>query len=400
MSKPPPAERPRRTRLPAEQRKQQILSAAAQLIDQRGYGGVGIDDIGEAVGISGPAVYRHVAGKEALVVEVGLSFLDPLVDGSRAIVEKGDAPAETLDKLIQLAITEALRNTAALTVCLRHLWGISDGLLEPIYSQWNAVRSIWLQVLQATHPDLRADNAGVLVRAACGLVIGAQRSAHDLPPTRTIELLHQAVLQIADTEMAPFSVQSPASTGRWVRASRREQILDTAVSLFRARGYGGVSMADIADVIEVTPSATYRHFDSKEQILVVAFQRATSQMQAALNTALNSATSAEDALDRSVCAYARTCCDIRDLVSVALTEWYHLPEDAKKHRRDHASLLQDEWGHCLAVTRPDLTPVEARVLTKATMGLINEAARSSRLSRRPSLPDDLHRIAMSALRAP
>ena len=51
-------------------RRQAILDAATRLFSSRGYADTGIDDIGEAVGITGPAVYRHFTSKQELLVAV------------------------------------------------------------------------------------------------------------------------------------------------------------------------------------------------------------------------------------------------------------------------------------------------------------------------------------------
>ncbi len=51
-------------------------------------------------------------------------------------------------------------------------------------------------------------------------------------------------------------------------ANRRELILAAATRLFAERGYEHVSVGDIAAEVEVGPSALYRHFKGKEQILV------------------------------------------------------------------------------------------------------------------------------------
>ena len=48
-------------------RREQILAAAAELFARHGFHGVGIDDIGSAVGISGPALYRHFRSKDAML---------------------------------------------------------------------------------------------------------------------------------------------------------------------------------------------------------------------------------------------------------------------------------------------------------------------------------------------
>ena len=44
-----------------------IFSAAAELFRKQGYRGTRIEDIGAAVGTTGPAVYRHFPSKEALL---------------------------------------------------------------------------------------------------------------------------------------------------------------------------------------------------------------------------------------------------------------------------------------------------------------------------------------------
>ena len=47
----------------------------------------------------------------------------------------------------------------------------------------------------------------------------------------------------------------------------KERILDEALKLFAQRGYMGTSMNDIADRLEVTKAALYKHYKSKQEIL-------------------------------------------------------------------------------------------------------------------------------------
>jgi AcrR family transcriptional regulator len=60
-------------------------------------------------------------------------------------------------------------------------------------------------------------------------------------------------------------VDRPARRAR--PANRRELILAAATELFASRGYEHVSMGDVADAVAVGPSALYRHFSGKEQLL-------------------------------------------------------------------------------------------------------------------------------------
>lgn len=47
----------------------------------------------------------------------------------------------------------------------------------------------------------------------------------------------------------------------------RALILQTALELFGRHGYHGVSTRDIARAVEISPSAMYHHFRSKEELL-------------------------------------------------------------------------------------------------------------------------------------
>ena len=49
--------------------------------------------------------------------------------------------------------------------------------------------------------------------------------------------------------------------------SRREQILGTAASLFAARGFHGVSVAELGAACGISGPALYKHFPSKDAML-------------------------------------------------------------------------------------------------------------------------------------
>lgn len=59
---------------------------------------------------------------------------------------------------------------------------------------------------------------------------------------------------------------SPATRGTRPR-NRRELILAAAADLFAKQGYAKVAMGDLADAVGIGPSALYRHFSSKQEIL-------------------------------------------------------------------------------------------------------------------------------------
>src|SRR5688500_3082847 len=71
-------------------RRDEILRAAAQLFAERGSRAVGVDDVGAAVGVTGPAIYRHFASKDAMLAEMLLRISETLLAGGSERVARSE----------------------------------------------------------------------------------------------------------------------------------------------------------------------------------------------------------------------------------------------------------------------------------------------------------------------
>ena len=63
-------------------------------------------------------------------------------------------------------------------------------------------------------------------------------------------------------------------------AENRERIIDAAASLFRAKGFGGIGVADIMKAAELTHGGFYGHFDSKDDLVAQASRRTMARAAA------------------------------------------------------------------------------------------------------------------------
>ena len=72
-------------------------------------------------------------------------------------------------------------------------------------------------------------------------------------------------------------------------AERREQLLDTAVSLFSKHGFNGATTAELAKHAGVTEPIIYRHFDSKKDLFIAVIERTSEQTLEAWDKVLKSA---------------------------------------------------------------------------------------------------------------
>src|SRR3954451_18130248 len=103
-------------------RREEILEIAVGLFASRGYHGVSMDDIGAAAGVTGPALYHHFAGKEAMLAAALNPVSEQLLEGGRArTAAHRDDAAAALTALVEFHVDFALNNPAVIALHLHEL---------------------------------------------------------------------------------------------------------------------------------------------------------------------------------------------------------------------------------------------------------------------------------------
>ncbi len=74
---------PPRTRLPREQRRQQVVAAALDVFSTLGYHAASMDDIAERAGVSKPVLYQHFPGKLDLYLAILDAGIEDLLASAR-----------------------------------------------------------------------------------------------------------------------------------------------------------------------------------------------------------------------------------------------------------------------------------------------------------------------------
>ncbi|MCD4852504.1 TetR/AcrR family transcriptional regulator [Arthrobacter sp. AK01] len=153
-----------------ELRRLALLSAAAGLFAQNGFNRVSLEDLGAAAGVSGPAVYRHFPGKQAVLGELLLSVSRDLMEGGLRVVSASGDPRSALKGLIQFQVDFALSNPDVIRVQDRDFGSLSDADQAEVRSLQRKYVETWVDVLARIHTD--ADFPGLRVRAhaAFGLI--------------------------------------------------------------------------------------------------------------------------------------------------------------------------------------------------------------------------------------
>lgn len=80
----------RTVRMPRDERRRQLLSAAHQVFVDNGYHGASMDEIAELAQVSKPVLYQHFPGKRDLYLAILDSHLEDLLKELLAAVESTD----------------------------------------------------------------------------------------------------------------------------------------------------------------------------------------------------------------------------------------------------------------------------------------------------------------------
>ncbi|MFC3989863.1 TetR/AcrR family transcriptional regulator [Actinoplanes siamensis] len=176
-------------------RRDEILEIAVGLFAARGYHGVSMDDIGSAAGVTGPALYHHFAGKEAMLVAALIPVSESLLEGGRERVARHPAEAEAaLADLIDFHVDFALANPAVIALHLHELDRLPEEPRRQIRRLQRLYVEEWVGVLTLLRPELQPAEARVLAHAAFGLMNSTPFLGGEVERRRRADLLRDATM--------------------------------------------------------------------------------------------------------------------------------------------------------------------------------------------------------------
>ena len=153
------------------------------------------------------------------------------------------------------------------------------------------------------------------------------------------------------------------------RPERREQILEIAVRLFHQRGFHATGMDDIGEEAGITGPAIYRHFDSKEEILVEAIEVAGQQF-ATVDETGTTVSSPQERLEQLARNHARVALGNQAMAAVVITERRHLAREPRAQLERVIRSRAQEWVQALTQVRPELSEAVARIMVFGVFTLL------------------------------
>ncbi len=161
----------------ARGRRQQILDVAADLFAERGFHRVTVDDIGAAVGVTGPALYHHFASKEELLGCMLVGISQRLLDGGVQRAASAPDPVAAIDALIAFHVEFSITQPALITVHFRDLVHAPEESRAEVRRLQGEYVEVWVGQLTRAVAGLERRTARASAHAVLGLLNSTPYSA-------------------------------------------------------------------------------------------------------------------------------------------------------------------------------------------------------------------------------
>lgn len=148
-------------------RDRQILEAAAALFYERGFHGVGVDQIGERVGVSGPALYRHFAGKDRILASLFSEAIEELISATAVVYTD---PDRDLERLVRHHVEFAINQRHLVNVYQREEKSLVEPWRKHFQRRQRVYASRWEDALRRVFTDSAPEEIAAAAQAAIGMI--------------------------------------------------------------------------------------------------------------------------------------------------------------------------------------------------------------------------------------
>ncbi len=292
----------------AAAKRQRILDAAAKMFSANGYTGTRLTDIAKEAGTQAGSLYYHFASRDDLVREVLRVGQQHTSDFVVARVAALSDDATGLDRLREAmtAHLEAVLEIGDYTAATLRIMGqVPDEIRGPAQASQRTYGHWWKDLYAAAadegvlRTDLNLDACRMLVLGSMNYSF-AWYQPHRPRGLNVRQLEEQIAAMFLDglatatgrRRRSPLMrvprASPPDATGPDTRAAATTaRILDAAAKVFRANGYAGTRLADVAEAAGMRAGSLYYHFDSREDLVTRlirdAWERTDAQVRGSMH---------------------------------------------------------------------------------------------------------------------
>lgn len=157
-------------RLRPASRREAVLAAAIELIHERGYRAVNLDELGAAAGIAGPSVYNHFPTKADILGEAFQRGSSGLFLAMHAALNEAVDEYTALDGLVASYVRLVLAHPELFSLLFTDAMHLPTATRQSLRRMQRDYLGEWVSLLRRIKPELSAAQGTAVVHAAVMLV--------------------------------------------------------------------------------------------------------------------------------------------------------------------------------------------------------------------------------------
>lgn len=148
-------------------RDRKILDTAAEVFYEKGFHGVGVDELGKRAGLSGPTLYRHFSSKDEILAALFNEAMDELVSATAMIHED---PFKDLERLIRHHVEYAVTRRQLVNIYQREDRSLADPWKRHFTHRRRQYVARWEAVISRCASDADPADVSAVTQACLGLI--------------------------------------------------------------------------------------------------------------------------------------------------------------------------------------------------------------------------------------
>jgi AcrR family transcriptional regulator len=178
---------------PAQQTRELLLAAANRLFAERGYDAVGVEDIGAAVGIAGPALYHHFGSKVDLLLGAMNAASERISGGLVHILTETPNSAAALHALMRDYLHYSLERDSPVGLLATETGNLPESDRLRLHDVQRRYLAEWIRLLQDSSSIASAEEAQVRAQAVVTVINDVARSPRLRTTTSNIDAALDAI---------------------------------------------------------------------------------------------------------------------------------------------------------------------------------------------------------------
>ena len=380
------------SRLPPEEvarnQRERLLGSTVAIVAERGYDATTVAAIVERSGVSRTAFYKHYANKEECflaavdaTLEIAMTAVDEAYRGTEGSWE------ERILAAFGAFVGQVIDQPAAARICLVEIYGAGREAVAHV----DRSAAAFEEMLRAGY-EQSASHAGPTEEVVRGIVAGIRKVLFTqlrLGEESKLPELAPALATWAGTYRTPSAplrttrLRSPVEPAPSA-THQVDRILEAVAAVSREKGYGALTLDDVAERASTSFSTFYSHFRTKEDAFLASYDFALAQAYAAALPPFQRAPDWPHAIKSALEGLLGYMARQPNLAYAAIVEVLATGRRGMERRDNAITLFQGflEPGFELA---PDLPRVAADGIGGAIFGLLYDHLVADRPERLPEL---------------